>query len=280
MTNPYTRAALIKDSEQTLQAAAARHRLHREARSGKPQNTAARRWIARMDSWLISQLHKGALRPLASEIPTVSMREPSLAAWIDSLSEHAFTPAAERPPASLTEAGVLIRPIGIDDRALLADGFARLSANSRRLRFHGTKESLSPVELDYLTNVDHRDREALVAAGRVDGRGIGVARYTRDPNDPQTAEVAVTVIDEWHRRGVGKALITRLITRATDEGIGRFTALVTNENVGSIKLLRSLDLEVSVLDRDHETTEYEIRLANAQPQPQPQPQQSMNRSQQ
>jgi hypothetical protein len=41
------------------------------------------------------------------------------------------------------------------DAPLLADGFARLSDRSRRMRFLGTKTTLSTAELRYFTEVDH-----------------------------------------------------------------------------------------------------------------------------
>jgi RimJ/RimL family protein N-acetyltransferase len=158
---------------------------------------------------------------------------------------------------------ITIRPIDGSDVFLLADGFARLSDRSRQLRFLGAKPSLSPAELDHFTNVDHRNADALVALSVADGRGIGVARYTRDPNDSAAAELAVTVVDEWHRRGVGKELIHRLISRAKGQGISRFTALVSDDNVASINLLHSLGLDVTVLQSDYHTTEYEISLDDA-----------------
>ena len=43
------------------------------------------------------------------------------------------------------------------------DGFARLSARSRRLRFLSPKKELSPAELGYFTDVDYHDHEALAA---------------------------------------------------------------------------------------------------------------------
>ena len=66
--------------------------------------------------------------------------------------------------------------------ALLTDGFARLSARSRRSRFFTGKVRLSEAEVRYLTNVDHHDHEALGAVSR-DGRGVGVARYVRDRDE-------------------------------------------------------------------------------------------------
>src|ERR1051325_93706 len=60
-------------------------------------------------------------------------------------------------------AAVLIRPVRGADAPLLADGFARLSAASRQMRFLGVKKELSAAELRYFTDVDHHDHEALAA---------------------------------------------------------------------------------------------------------------------
>jgi GNAT superfamily N-acetyltransferase len=109
---------------------------------------------------------------------------------------------------------VLIRPVRRADAPLLADGFARLSARSRRLRFLSPKEELSPAELGYFTDVDHHDHEALGALDHADGRGVGIARYIRDTADPQAAEIAVTVIDDWQGRGLGTELVAQLSERA------------------------------------------------------------------
>ena len=89
-----------------------------------------------------------------------------------------------RPVVLRDGSAVLIRPVRRADAPLLADGFARLSARSRRLRFLSPKEELSPAELGYFTDVDHHDHEALGALDHADGRGVGIARYIRDAADP------------------------------------------------------------------------------------------------
>jgi len=98
---------------------------------------------------------------------------------------------------------VTIRRVRGTDAPLLADGFARLSAASRRMRFMGVKKDLSAAELRYFTDVDHHDHEALGALDRGSGHGVGIARYIRDADDPQAAEIAVTIVDEWQGRGLG-----------------------------------------------------------------------------
>jgi RimJ/RimL family protein N-acetyltransferase len=153
---------------------------------------------------------------------------------------------------------VLIRPVRSEDASLLADGFARLSPESRQRRFLRRKDGLSAAELRYFTDVDHHDHEALGALERTGGRGVGVARYVRDADDPHAAEIAVTVVDEWQGRGLGTELLAQLSGRARAEGIRRFTAVASADNTVVAALLRSASAEL--VRREHGTVEYEITL--------------------
>jgi RimJ/RimL family protein N-acetyltransferase len=154
---------------------------------------------------------------------------------------------------------VVIRQVRSADAPLLADGFARLSPESRRLRFLRRKDALSAAELRYFTDVDHHDHEALGALDRAGGRGVGVARYVRDADDPHAAEIAVTVVDDWQGRGLGTELLAQLSGRARAEGIRRFTALASADNVVVAALLRGAG--AGLVRREHGTVEYEIELA-------------------
>jgi hypothetical protein len=78
-----------------------------------------------------------------------------------------------------------------------------LSAQSRRLRFLTPKQALSPAELRYSTDVDHHPHEAVGALNHADGRDVGIARYIRDADDPQAAEIAVIIIEDRQGQGLG-----------------------------------------------------------------------------
>ena len=170
------------------------------------------------------------------------------------------------PPATVQSGTVflrdgssaLIRQVQAADAPLLADGFARLSPESRATRCLGAKKELSPAELRYLTDVDHRDHEALAALGHPDGQGVGIARYIRHPGDPQVAEIAVTVVDDWQGRGLGTELIRQLSRRAWRAGIRRFTAVATADNVAAVRLLRTLG--AWAVHREVGAVEYQITL--------------------
>jgi RimJ/RimL family protein N-acetyltransferase len=149
-------------------------------------------------------------------------------------------------------------PQGAGCNSELADGFTRLSPRSRQMRFLTRKDELSPAELRHLTDVDHDDHEALGAVDCADGRGVGIARYIRDTEDPQTAEIAVTVIDDWHGRGLGTQLLAQLTERARSAGIRRFTALVAEDNTAVARMLRKAS--GSLVSRGPGTVDYEIML--------------------
>jgi GNAT superfamily N-acetyltransferase len=111
-----------------------------------------------------------------------------------------------------------IRPIRPEDRDELAAGLERLSPKSRYRRFLTPTDELSERELDYLTHVDHRDHEALVARDADSGAGVGVARFVRWADDPDAAEFAAAVADDWQGRGVGTLLLDELTKRARRGG--------------------------------------------------------------
>ena len=154
---------------------------------------------------------------------------------------------------------VVVRPGGPEDRALLAAGFERLSAQSRYKRFMVPVASLSEADLTYLTGVDHVDHEALAAIDPGSGAGVGVARFVRLADAPDTAEAAVTVIDAWQGRGLGAALLELLADRAREEGIKRFRALVLARNREVLDLLGDVG-DVRVIDRQLGTLEVETEL--------------------
>jgi phospholysine phosphohistidine inorganic pyrophosphate phosphatase len=182
-------------------------------------------------------------------------------ATVGSIAEVPALLGPDAPPLPKLRDGtrVLVRPIEPGDRALLRDGFERLSEESRYRRFLAPMPELSDATLSYLTEVDHRDHEALVAIDAQTGQGIGVARYVRLPDRPRVAEAAVTVADDWQGRGAGTLLLELLAGRAREEGIERFTALVLASNREMLELLEALG-PVRVVDNEAGTVEVESPL--------------------
>jgi RimJ/RimL family protein N-acetyltransferase len=131
---------------------------------------------------------------------------------------------------------VEIRPIEADDRHALAQGHGQLSTRSQFNRYLAFKPHLSARELDYLTEIDHRDHEALVAID--DHAVVGVARYVWIA--PGIAEPAIVIADEWQRRGLAGHLLRALVKRAQAAGIHRFDASALASNHEAISVLTRL----------------------------------------
>ena len=131
----------------------------------------------------------------------------------------------------------VIRPIEPDDKERLHTAFHNLSDESRRRRFMGPADALADEDLVYLTEVDHRRHEALVATHPETGEILGVARWVRVPGEREVAELAVAVIDDWQGRGVGSELVSAINARARAEGIEHYRAVVSVDNVQVIEAL-------------------------------------------
>jgi GNAT superfamily N-acetyltransferase len=155
------------------------------------------------------------------------------------------------------ESSIFIRPIEPDDKAAIVAAFQKLSPESRYRRFFAPLQQLRPADLAYLTEVDHHDHEALIAHS-AHAEPLGVARFVRG-SEARKAEVAVAVIDEWHGRGVGTALLTELVKRAREEGVQVFTATILTDNRDALKLMRTFG-DAHRATSPSITTELEIEL--------------------
>jgi RimJ/RimL family protein N-acetyltransferase len=72
------------------------------------------------------------------------------------------------------------------------------------------------------------------------GDGAGVARMHRSEDDPEVAEAAVTVVDDWQGRGLGSLLLDRLTQRARQLGVHRFEASLFTTNKPMLRLFERL----------------------------------------
>ncbi len=135
-----------------------------------------------------------------------------------------------------------IRPMLPDDKDLLVEGFRRLSPESRYFRFFSPMDHLSAAQLRYFTEIDYEDHFAWVAGEVVDGHmvGVGVARYIRDEAEPDAAEAAVAVADDYQRLGIGRVLLEMLASSAIRNGLRFFHLLIREDNQPMIEMTRGL----------------------------------------
>jgi GNAT superfamily N-acetyltransferase len=156
--------------------------------------------------------------------------------------------AAPATPAAI--GAVTLRNLRPDEGAVLDTLVARLSPRSRYLRFHSPIAALSPGLRRVLLDVDGHDRVALVAESD-DGTPVGIVRTVRDAQRRDEAEIAVAVVDAWHRRGIARRLVAAAAQRALVTGVRRLTARVLPENAAALALFRSV-FPVRLAHRDED----------------------------
>ena len=128
----------------------------------------------------------------------------------------------------------VVRPIEPSDAAELVRAHDSLSDETRRRRFFSPHPHLTEAEARHFTVLDHVDREAFVVL--VDDRIVAVGRYDRI--DPNAAEVAFVVGDNWQSHGLATMLLNKLAERALAVGITRFVADTFGDNRAMLAVFR------------------------------------------
>jgi acetyltransferase len=141
---------------------------------------------------------------------------------------------------------VTLRPIRPEDAEMERAFVRKLSPESRYFRFMDTLRELTPSMLVRFTQIDY-DREMAFVATVPGGAGeeeIGVCRYITNP-DGESCEFALVIADDWHRRGLGRRLMTQLIEVAHQRGLRSMIGHVLAENRGMLSLCQGLGFVIS-----------------------------------
>jgi RimJ/RimL family protein N-acetyltransferase len=134
------------------------------------------------------------------------------------------------------EVAATVRPITPSDADALVRFHGRLSHRAITLRYFYPHFKLGVDEVVHLTEVDGRDRVALVVERA--GELIAIGRYDR-LNAPDLAEVAFVVSDEFQHHGIATMLLQRLAALARRVGITHFVAEVMGENIGMLAVFHA-----------------------------------------
>lgn len=140
---------------------------------------------------------------------------------------------------------VCIRRVRKDDEQRLKDGIARLSPQSRYLRFFSGMREAPPQVLRALVTVDGHDHIAWGAlrSDLPDTPALGVVHAFREQDDPETAEFSVAVIDDYHGLGLARLLCAVLLLDCARERLDHLEVHILPENRPALALARSLGAE-------------------------------------
>jgi acetyltransferase len=140
-----------------------------------------------------------------------------------------------------------VRPIRPEDADAEQQFVRSLSPEARYLRFMQNIDELTPEMLVRFTQIDYSREMAMIA--RTADRQLGVARYMVNP-DGETCEFAISVLDDWARKGIGTMLMEALMDAARQRGIRVMEGEVLKENARMLSLMKSLGFSVRLSDDD------------------------------
>ena len=121
-----------------------------------------------------------------------------------------------------------IRPARPDDFDAVRDMHAKMSPANLYLRFFSVSHIAAEGEARRVCREPAPDHAALLAV--LEGQVVGCGSYEVADDGSRSAEVAMAVADDMHRRGVGTLLLEHLVSLARGRGVRTFVADTLTEN--------------------------------------------------
>jgi acetyltransferase len=169
---------------------------------------------------------------------------------------HPYPTELEEELALADGRRVALRPIRPEDAQRERRFFDGLSDRSRYQRFMQYLHELSPQMLARFTQLDY-DRELALVAVSGD-EFVAVGRYA--PNaDGRTAEFALVTADAWQGKGLGRALLERLVRAARAAGYEALYGHILGANHDMLDLAARLGFTEDGRDGDAVTVVHRLK---------------------
>jgi len=200
----------------------------------------------------IAYLHGKSIRERAMAL--IAIAHPKFRPWLIEeakkrhliYSDQAFIPGKEGEYPEDMETSVtlkdgeeiIFRPVKITDEPLLKEFFYSLSPQTMFRRFISTRRDMPHERLQEFVVVNYAEEVSIQAVILSDAKEeiVGIGRFYLDEST-HTAEVAFTVKDVFHNRGIGTELLAYLIYLAKKRGLIGFVAELLTENKPMFSIL-------------------------------------------
>ncbi len=137
-----------------------------------------------------------------------------------------------------------IRPAQPGDFRAVRDMHAKMSTENLYLRFFGVSRSAAESEARRVCREPAPDHAALLAL--LEGQVVGCGSYEVASDGSREAEIAMSVADDMHRRGVGTLMLEHLVSLARSRGVRAFVAETLSENALMMQVFADAGLGGSV----------------------------------
>jgi acyl-CoA synthetase (NDP forming)/GNAT superfamily N-acetyltransferase len=138
-------------------------------------------------------------------------------------------------------ATIEIRSARPGDFDAVRDLHAKMSPDNLYLRFFSMSPQVAEQEARRICREPGPDHAALLAV--LDGEVAGCGTYEQAGAGSWSAEVAFTVADDLHHRGIGMLLLEHLVSLARSRGFREFTAETLSENAAMLRVFADAGLQ-------------------------------------
>ncbi|MDO9368056.1 MAG: GNAT family N-acetyltransferase [Sphingopyxis sp.] len=142
---------------------------------------------------------------------------------------------------------VCLRAITPDDEERIREGIAKLSAESRYLRFFSPAAALPDAVVHRLADVDGHDHIAwgALCSACPGWPAIGAVHAVRDRHgadgaERRVGEFSIAVLDEFQGRGLARMMTAALLVQCRAEGLMSLDVHMLSENAAARRLVKSL----------------------------------------
>ena len=151
-------------------------------------------------------------------------------------------------------ATIEIRAARPEDFDAVRDMHAKMSPDNLYLRFFSMSPLVAEQEARRICREPGPDHAALLAL--LDGELVGCGTYEQAGVGSGSAEVAFTVADDLHNRGIGMLLLEHLVSLGRGRGFRAFTAETLSENAAMLRVFADAGLQAqrSLVDGVYDLT--------------------------
>ncbi|MEQ1671982.1 MAG: GNAT family N-acetyltransferase [Hyphomicrobium sp.] len=152
-----------------------------------------------------------------------------------------------------------VRPAGPEDDAALTDFFENVSEDDLRFRVPSSIHTDAGEQIAAMTHADHRQTEDFMIFSGGGDHVIANVMLAADPK-LQTAEVAITVHNEFKDQGIEQTVLEFVATNAKARGIKKLQSIESRDNHDSIEVERALGFTAHGVEGDPMLVLMEQRL--------------------
>jgi acetyltransferase len=140
----------------------------------------------------------------------------------------------------------LLRPIRPEDEEAHLEFFTHLSKQDVFFRFFGLLKGFTHAQIVRYTRIDYDREMAFIAVGQ-DGAfkdlTVGVARIVKE-DDSSCGEFAIVVRTDLKGKGLGYALLDKLVRYCESAGLAQITGEIMADNQPMLDLAKALGFRI------------------------------------